>query len=60
MKTLALALALMLVHVSIAQAQQTAADAPATKEDIQRYMDVMHSRDMMTQMVAAMSNLCTR
>jgi hypothetical protein len=55
MKTLALALALMLVHVSIAQAQQTAADAPATKEDIQRYMDVMHSRDMMSQMVAAMS-----
>jgi uncharacterized protein len=55
MKTLALALALMLVHVSIAQAQQTAVDAPATKEDIERYMDVMHSRDMMTQMVAAMS-----
>jgi hypothetical protein len=37
------------------QAPQTASDAPATKEDIQRYLDVMHSREMMAKMVDAMS-----
>lgn len=36
-------------------AQQTAADAPATKEDVQKYLEVMHSREMMLQMVDAMS-----
>lgn len=35
--------------------QQTDSDAPATKEDVQRYLDVMHSHDMMKQMVEAMS-----
>jgi len=37
------------------QTAQTASDAPATKEDIQEYLDVMHSREMMTKMVDAMS-----
>jgi hypothetical protein len=37
------------------QTTQTASDAPATKEDIQRYLDVMHSREMMAKMVDAMS-----
>lgn len=37
------------------QTTQTASDAPATKEDIQRYLEVMHSREMMTKMVDAMS-----
>jgi hypothetical protein len=36
-------------------AQQNAADAPATKEDIQRYLDAMHVHDMMKQMIEAMS-----
>jgi uncharacterized protein len=36
-------------------AQQTDADAPPTKEDVQRYLDVMHSHDMMKQMIEAMS-----
>ena len=36
-------------------AQQNPADAPATKEDIQKYLQIMHSRDMMTKMVEAMS-----
>lgn len=36
-------------------AQQTASDAPATKEDIQKYLEVMHSREMLSQMVDAMS-----
>jgi uncharacterized protein len=37
------------------QTTQTASDAPATKEDIQKYLDVMHSREMMAKMVDAMS-----
>jgi uncharacterized protein len=39
----------------IAFAQQTASDTPATKEDIQKYLDVMHSREMMAKVVEAMS-----
>jgi hypothetical protein len=34
---------------------QTDADTPATKEDVQKYLDVMHSHDLMLQMVDAMS-----
>lgn len=37
------------------QTAQNASDAPATKEDIQKYLDVMHSREMMAKMVDAMS-----
>jgi len=37
------------------QAAQTGSDAPATKEDIQKYLEVMHSREMMAKMVDAMS-----
>jgi hypothetical protein len=29
-------------------ARQNAADAPASKEDVERYLQVMHSREMMT------------
>jgi len=36
-------------------AQQTPADTPATKEDVQRYLQIMHSREMMAKMVEAMS-----
>lgn len=36
-------------------AQQNAADPPASKEDVQRYLDAIHSHDMMKQMVEAMS-----
>jgi hypothetical protein len=35
--------------------QQTTSDTPATKEDVQKYLEVMHSREMMAQMVEAMS-----
>jgi len=34
---------------------QTAADAPASKEDVERYLDAMHSHEMMQQMVEAMA-----
>jgi len=36
-------------------AQQNTSDAPATKEDIQKYLDAVHSHDMMKQMMEAMS-----
>ncbi len=34
---------------------QTAADAPATKEDVERYFQAVHSHDMMLKMMEAMS-----
>jgi len=36
-------------------AQQAASDEPATKEDIQKYLEVMHSREMMANVVDAMT-----
>ena len=36
-------------------AQQNPADAPATKEDVHRYLQIMHSREMMAKMADAMS-----
>jgi uncharacterized protein len=36
-------------------AQQSAADAPASKEDIDRYMDTMRVRDMMKNMMDSMA-----
>jgi uncharacterized protein len=36
-------------------AQQNAADAPASKEDVERYLQVMHSREMVNKIVDAMS-----
>lgn len=37
-----------------AAASSATTDAPATKEDVERYLEVMRSREMMTQMVDAM------
>lgn len=34
---------------------QTAADAPATREDVERYFEAIHSHDMMLKMMDAMS-----
>jgi hypothetical protein len=34
---------------------QTPADAPATKEDVERYFQAVHSHDMMLKMMEAMS-----
>ena len=55
MKRLFVIATVFLVCASAGRAQQTASDSPATKEDIQRYFDVMHSREMMTKMVDAMT-----
>jgi uncharacterized protein len=37
------------------EAQQNAADAPASKEDVERYLQAMHYKDMMDKVVDAMS-----
>jgi uncharacterized protein len=36
-------------------AQQSIADSPATKEDVERYLQTVHSREMINQMMDAMS-----
>lgn len=36
-------------------AQQIGADAPASKEDVERYMGAIHAHDMMKQVMQAMS-----
>jgi uncharacterized protein len=55
MKRTLLAAAIILAMCGYVGAPQSPADAPATKEEIQKYLQVMHSRDMMTKMVDAMS-----
>ncbi|HKF23146.1 MAG TPA: DUF2059 domain-containing protein [Candidatus Angelobacter sp.] len=37
------------------QAMQNPADPPATREDVVKYLDAIHSHEMMQQMVAAMA-----
>jgi len=55
MKRIFLALTACLAFALTGVAQQSPADAPASKEDVQKYLDVMHSREMMTKMMDAMS-----
>jgi uncharacterized protein len=55
MKRILLATAIILAMCGQVGAQQNPADAPATKEDIQKYLQIMHSREMMTKMLEAMS-----
>lgn len=45
----------IVISGTVAFAQQDKANVPATREDVQRYLEVMHSRDMMTKMADAMS-----
>ncbi len=49
------AVAICLAFCTMALAQQSADDTPASKEDVQRYLDAMHSRDMMSKVMDAMS-----
>jgi uncharacterized protein len=55
MKRIFLALSATFVFTMSVLAQQSHSDAPATKEDVQKYLEVMHSREMMTKMMEAMS-----
>ena len=55
MKKFFVLIVLTLAMGSYAAGQQSPADAQATKEDIEKYLQVMHSREMMSKMVDAMS-----
>ena len=55
MKHTALAAVLCMLFTAAAYAQQAPADTPASKEDVVRFMDVMHSRDMMINMMSLMA-----
>jgi uncharacterized protein len=47
--------AILCVGLSCTGLAQSAADAPATKEDVERYLQAVHSHDMMLKMLEAMS-----
>jgi uncharacterized protein len=55
MKHLPIALVLCLSSATVCPAQQTDADQPATKTDIDRYYDAVHIREMMKSMMDAVS-----
>lgn len=55
MKHVLVAVLLSASFCSCTCAQQNPGDAPATKEDIQRYFDVMHTKEMMANMVDVMA-----
>lgn len=56
MKKSALALILCLFVSCACYAQQNAADAPASRADVQRFLDTMHTRGMMAQMMNVMKS----
>jgi len=55
MKKVCLVLAVSFILCVPAMAQQNPADAPATQADVEKYLEVMHSREMMNEMIAAMA-----
>jgi len=55
MKQLPMILVLCLLSATACVAQQAAADQPATKQDIERYFEAMHTRDLMKSMTDTMS-----
>lgn len=55
MKRFVVAMIVLLFSSSIGFAQQDLTDSAATKEDVQRYLEAMHARDMMRKMIDAMT-----
>jgi hypothetical protein len=55
MKRLLCVMGVVLVLSWTCTAQTSDADSPASKEDVERYLQVVHSHDMMKKMVVAMS-----
>ena len=55
MKSFILCLILCLTFSASALAQQDNSSAPASKEDVERYLNAIHSHDMMKQTMAAMA-----
>jgi hypothetical protein len=54
MKRFSIGLALCVALIASTMAQD-ASTAPATKEDVERYLSAMHTHEMMNQMMAAMA-----
>jgi hypothetical protein len=52
--TLATILCVLFIPTTYAQ-QQNPSDSPASKEDVMRYLDAMHTRDMMMSMMNLMA-----
>jgi uncharacterized protein len=55
MRKILVAVALCFILCLTAVAQQNPADQPATQADVERYLDAIHSHDMLNQMVEAMA-----
>jgi uncharacterized protein len=55
MKRSSLAVVACLLFASISFAQQNPADAPASRADVERYLDVMNARSMMKNMMDTMT-----
>jgi hypothetical protein len=55
MKRFVLATIVLLCASAICFARQDPTDSPATKEDVRKYLEVMHSREMMSKMIDAMT-----
>jgi len=55
MKRFLLTTSLFLVFPMVGAAQQSAADTPATKEDVEKYLEVTHARAMMKQIMDVMT-----
>jgi uncharacterized protein len=55
MRRLALCLLVLLLFASVGFAQQNSADAPASKADIERFLEAMHTRDLLKTMTGTMT-----
>ena len=55
MKRFVLVVFVSLLFASAGFAQQNPSDAPASKEDVEKYLEVMHARDMMKNMMDLMA-----
>jgi len=54
MKRIALTVAFCLAFAAAGFAQQNPADAPASKEDVEKFLDALHTRDLMKSTMEAM------
>ena len=55
MKRLWLTSSLFLVFPMVSAAQQSASDSPATRDDVEKYLEVTHARTMMKQIMDVMT-----
>jgi hypothetical protein len=55
MKRFALAILLSAFLASVSFAQQDPSDAPVSREDVEKYLDTMHARDLMKSTLDAVT-----